>query len=138
VIYRLKVPRDGKVVELLEVVPAPFPGQGIASDPKTGGLVGIDRGRLQVVFASVALPLSGQQAGKVRVVVWDEQQPQQKQAYDNYLGNAIAAYLAARPGLTVKSVRQDDPQQGLDDATLGGCDVLVWWGHVRQREIKWE
>jgi hypothetical protein len=29
-----------------------FTGQGIAHDPKTGGLVGIDRGKRQVVFAS--------------------------------------------------------------------------------------
>ena len=51
VIYRLKVPEDGKVVEVTDVVPAPFPGQGIAADPKTGGLVGIDRGKRQVIFA---------------------------------------------------------------------------------------
>jgi trehalose utilization protein len=89
-------------------------------------------------FVAMALPSSGQQTGKVGVVIWDEQQPEQKQAYDNFLGNAIASYLAAKPGLTVKSVRQNDPEQGLDDATLDQCDVLVWWGHVRQREIKWE
>src|SRR4051794_14061530 len=40
----------------------------------------------------------------VRVVVWDEQQPQQKPAYDNFLGNAIADYLKSRPGFTVRSV----------------------------------
>ena len=71
----------------------------------------------------------------VRAVVWDEQQPAQKQAYDNFLGNAIADYLKGRPGLTVKSVRLDDPEQGLSDATLDECDVLVWWGHVRHREV---
>jgi hypothetical protein len=53
VIYRLKVPKaaDG-VVEVVDVIDTPFPGQGIASDPKTGGLVGIDRDRRQVVFAT--------------------------------------------------------------------------------------
>ena len=51
VIYRLRVPKDGKVVEVVEVIPSPFPGQGIALDPKTGGLVGIDRGKRAVVFA---------------------------------------------------------------------------------------
>src|SRR3954453_8728191 len=40
----------------------------------------------------------------VRVVVWDEQQPQQKPAYDNFLGNAIATYLKSRPGFTVRSM----------------------------------
>ncbi len=72
----------------------------------------------------------------VRVVVWDEQQPQQKEAYDNFLGNAIAKYLEGRPGLAVKAVKLDDPEQGLSAEVLGACDVLVWWGHVRQAEVK--
>jgi trehalose utilization protein len=71
----------------------------------------------------------------IRVVVWDEQQPQQKQAYDNFLGNAIADHLKTRPGLTVKSVRLADEQQGLGDDVLDHCDVLVWWGHVRNAEV---
>lgn len=75
-------------------------------------------------------------ADPVRVVVWDEQQPAQKKAYANYLGNEIAEYLRARPGLSVRSVRQGDPKQGLDDESLEKCDVLIWWGHVRQREVK--
>ncbi|MCC6421482.1 MAG: endonuclease [Gemmataceae bacterium] len=50
-IYRLRVPAGGKVVEVIDVVPSPFPGQGIAADPQTGGLVGIDRAKRQVVFA---------------------------------------------------------------------------------------
>jgi hypothetical protein len=51
-LYRLKVPDEGKVVELVEVIASPFPGQGIAADPLTGGLVGIDRAKQQVVFAA--------------------------------------------------------------------------------------
>src|SRR3954454_1823405 len=71
----------------------------------------------------------------VRVVVWDEQQPQQKPAYDNFLGNAIADHLKSRPGFSVRSVKLDDPEQGLSDSTLEQCDVLVWWGHVRHKEV---
>ncbi|MFO0822484.1 MAG: endonuclease [Gemmataceae bacterium] len=52
VLYRLKVPKDGKELELAESLACPFPGQGIATDPKTGGLVGIDRGAKKVVFAA--------------------------------------------------------------------------------------
>lgn len=52
VIYRLKVPANEKVVQVVDVMPSPFPGQGIATDPK-GGLVGIDRGKRQVVFAEL-------------------------------------------------------------------------------------
>src|SRR6266702_4610222 len=76
------------------------------------------------------------EAGPVRVVVWDEQQPAQKKAYVNFLGNEIAEHLRGRPGLSVRSVRLDDAKQGLSDDVLEQCDVLVWWGHVRQREIK--
>jgi trehalose utilization protein/dienelactone hydrolase len=76
------------------------------------------------------------EAAPVRVVVWDEQQPAQKKAYTNFLGNEIAEYLRGQPGLTVRSVRLDDTKQGLGEDVLEQCDVLVWWGHVRHREIK--
>jgi hypothetical protein len=53
-IYRLRVPKQGGVLELVDVVRSPFPGQGIAVDPKTGGLVGIDRDKRQVIFATLS------------------------------------------------------------------------------------
>lgn len=74
----------------------------------------------------------------IKIVVWDEQQPAQKAVYENFLGNAIADYLKSRPGLAVSSVCLNDPEQGLSQQTLDRCDVLIWWGHVRHREIKWE
>jgi glycerophosphoryl diester phosphodiesterase len=51
VLYRLRLPRQGTVLELVDRLASPFAGQGIAEDLKTGGLVGIDRARRQVVFA---------------------------------------------------------------------------------------
>jgi len=71
----------------------------------------------------------------VRVVVWDERQLAQKQAYSNFLGNQIAAHLRAQPGISVQSVSLSDPGQGLGADVLDHCDVLIWWGHVRQAEI---
>jgi trehalose utilization protein len=71
----------------------------------------------------------------VRVVVWDEQQPAQKEAYANFLGNQIADHLRVQPGISVRSVRLDDPSQGLAADVLENCEVLIWWGHVRQAEI---
>ncbi|HEY2586417.1 MAG TPA: ThuA domain-containing protein [Tepidisphaeraceae bacterium] len=71
------------------------------------------------------------EAATVRVVVWDEQQPEQKQAYENFLGNAIADYLKGRPGFTVRSVAFSDPEHGLSADVLDHCDVLVWWSHFR-------
>jgi hypothetical protein len=54
VLYRLRVPKDGTELEFVEALACPFPGQGIAADPKTGGLVGIDRDAKKVLFAERA------------------------------------------------------------------------------------
>ena len=72
-------------------------------------------------------------ADPINVLVWDERQPRQAEAYENFLGNEIAAYMGTLPDMTVVSVGQDDPGHGL--GTLDEQDVLVWWGHVRQGEI---
>ncbi len=77
-------------------------------------------------------------ADPIKVVVWDEQQPAQKTAYPNFLGNQIASYLETLPNLSVKSVKFDDPEQGLSDEVLDHCQVLIWWGHVRHGEVKLE
>ena len=75
-------------------------------------------------------------ADPIRVLVWDEQQPEQKKAYgDKFLGETIAAHLATLPGLTVKSVNLTSPEQGLDSATLDKTDVIVWWGHVQHQAV---
>jgi len=61
----------------------------------------------------------------IRVLVWDERQPEQKKAYDGgFLGEAIAKHLAGLPGLAVKSVSLDSPEQGLGEATRRR-DLLV-------------
>jgi len=84
------------------------------------------------------LPMVAAVAAPVRVLVWDEQQPAQKQAYTNYLGNEIADYLRRQPGLRVKTARLDDPEQGLAPSALDDCDVLVWWGHLRNGEVSFQ
>jgi hypothetical protein len=52
VLFQLRLPKQGSVLELVGKRSIPFTGQGIAYDPKTGGLVGINRSKRQVVFAS--------------------------------------------------------------------------------------
>ncbi|HEV7405847.1 MAG TPA: hypothetical protein VGO11_23080 [Chthoniobacteraceae bacterium] len=52
-IYRLRLPAQGSVLELIDTIPCPFPGQGLAIDAKTGELVGIDRDKRQVVFGEL-------------------------------------------------------------------------------------
>jgi len=71
----------------------------------------------------------------IRVLVWDERQPEQKKAYDGgFLGEAIAKHLAGLPGLAVKSVSLDSPEQGLGEATLAETDVVIFWCHKRPLE----
>lgn len=74
-------------------------------------------------------------ARPIRVIVWDERQPEQKEAYDGFLGDHIARELAKHAGLEVKSVGQDDPDQGLSAEALESCDVLIWWGHLRHGQV---
>jgi trehalose utilization protein len=89
-----------------------------------------------VATCAVSLPAVVSAADPVRVVIWDEQQPAQKEAYENFLGNCIADHLKGLPGLEVRSVCLNDGEQGLSPAILDFAEVLIWWGHVRQAEIK--
>jgi len=74
-------------------------------------------------------------AKDTRVLVWDEQQPQQREAYgEKFLGETIAAHLEKQPGLAVKTARLDDAEQGLSDPTLAATDVLVFWCHRRVKD----
>jgi len=84
-----------------------------------------------ILVSLMWLPFSVE--GAVRVVVWDEQEPDPM--YPNFLGNQIAQYLRSKPGFEVKSVRLDDPELGLSQDTLDHCDVLIWWGHERHDEV---
>ena len=51
----------------------------------------------------LACALQTSAASPIRVVIWDEQQPQQRMAYSNFLGNEIVVYLKQQPGLEVIS-----------------------------------
>ncbi len=82
-----------------------------------------------------AQALPGHSTAPINVVVWDERQPTQKEAYDNFLGNRIADHLRSVPGIAVKSVGQDDPEFGLTHGVFDDAQVLIWWGHVRQKEV---
>lgn len=75
-------------------------------------------------------------ADSIHILVWDERQPRQSEAYDNFLGNEIAKRLAATDSdFEVRSVALDDLQQGLSDENLNWADVIIWWGHVRQNQV---
>ena len=75
-------------------------------------------------------------AASTNVLVWDERQPQQQDAYDDFLGNEIAGRLrVVDEELSVRSVALDDAEQGLSQENLEWADVLIWWGHVRHNQV---
>ncbi len=61
----------------------------------------------------------------IRVLVWDERQPAQKEAYKTFIGDRIADHLRSVGGFDVKSVCLDDPERGLSRANLDFCQVLI-------------
>ncbi|WP_209330773.1 ThuA domain-containing protein [Lunatimonas salinarum] len=71
----------------------------------------------------------------IRVLVWDEQQPEQKMVYPDFLGNHLVQHLQKNPALRVSSAKINQPEQGLSKEVLDETDVLIWWGHVRHQEI---
>lgn len=71
----------------------------------------------------------------IRVLVWDEQQPQQKEGYgEKFLGETLGVHLAKLPGLAVKTAKLDEAHQGLSDTTLDATDVLIFWCHRRVKD----
>ena len=71
----------------------------------------------------------------IRVLVWDEQQPQQAQGYgDKFLGETLATELAKNKDLIIKTAKLADPEQGLSDKVLDETDVLVFWCHRKVKE----
>ncbi|PHS11011.1 MAG: trehalose utilization protein [Blastopirellula sp.] len=90
---------------------------------------------LLLCIATYLASVSVAVAEPVHVLVWDERQPRQSEAYDNFLGNEIVAQLSKAEGLEFRSVSLDDPEQGLSAGNLEWADVIIWWGHVRQSEV---
>ena len=96
------------------------------------------------LFPTLALAADAPPKDPIRILVWDEQQAAQKQAYgDKFLGQTIAEHLSKNiafkvtsAGMPAKGETDNDP--ALSPASLDQADVLIWWGHQRQREVKWE
>ncbi len=89
-----------------------------------------------ILFLFLALVGTTVSADEIHVLIWDEQQPRQAEAYDNFLGNEIARRLDATDSeFEIRSVALDDADQGVADANLDWADVLIWWGHARHSDV---
>ncbi|MEX8521043.1 MAG: ThuA domain-containing protein [Leptothrix sp. (in: b-proteobacteria)] len=84
---------------------------------------------------------------KISVIVWNEFQHERDNAtvraiYPDGLHQVIAQGLRELPGLNpgalpleVSTATLDEPDHGLSEARLAGCDVLVWWGHKAHDQV---
>lgn len=91
-----------------------------------------------IVFACIIASAATLRGEAIHVLVWDERQPRQSQAYENFLGNEIVSQLKNVEDLAFRSVALDDAEQGLSAGNLEWADVIIWWGHVRQNQVKAE
>jgi trehalose utilization protein len=70
----------------------------------------------------------------IRTVVWNEhvherENPVVREIYPEGIHGAIAAGLAADPGIEVSTATLEEPEHGLPADRLRDTDVLLWWGH---------
>src|SRR5436189_2200080 len=91
--------------------------------------------RISLGVGVILLTAFGSAAAPIRVLVWDEQQPEQKKVYTNFLGNHIADNLRKNSAFEVSTANLNEPNQGLSDEVLDKVDVLIWWGHRRHDDV---
>lgn len=96
-------------------------------------ILGVILPAVMILWSSIGI---AEEARSVRVLVWDEQQPEQAEAYPTFLRNAIADNLNSCQNIRAIPVHLDMPGQGLDPATLDATDVIVWWSHRRHGDVK--
>jgi trehalose utilization protein len=84
---------------------------------------------------SVIVPARGAASTK-RVVVWSEGTAPADQVYPQDINTAIADGLRLHlTGWKIEVATLKDPDQGCSEASLGQCDVLIWWGHKKHGDV---
>jgi trehalose utilization protein len=78
---------------------------------------------------------------KIQVTVWNEYRheksnPKIAEIYPQGIHGEIAKYLRTLPELEVRTATLDEPELGLTDEVLKNTDVLLWWGHLAQQEVR--
>ena len=84
---------------------------------------------------------------KISVIVWNEFQHERENEavraiYPDGLHAVIAGALSETPALNpgalpldVSIATLDQPEHGLTEERLAGCDVLIWWGHKAHGKV---
>ena len=58
-----------------------------------------------------------------------------KEVYPQGIHTALAAVLDECGEFETRTATLRDPDQGVDEKTLAGVDVIVWWGHIRHDDV---
>jgi len=73
-------------------------------------------------------------AGKMRVLCWSER-TEPANVYPQGINGAIAGFLRRSADLDVRTASINDGEQGIGKAAIDATDVLVWWGHLKHKDI---
>jgi len=76
----------------------------------------------------------------IRVLVWNEyyhERTKEKVAaiYPEGIHGAIAAFLGKEEDIVVRTATLQDENCGITDEILAETDVLIWWGHVKHKDV---
>jgi len=83
-----------------------------------------------IIFLMFLITAASSSAEPINVLFWDEQQKEQKQAYDgHYLGEHVVKWLEADKDLNITLQNSKDIDNGVATKLLNKTDVLVYWSH---------
>ncbi len=76
----------------------------------------------------------------IRVTVWNEffhekHHESAKKVYPDGIHKVLADFLGKEEDFTVRTATLDDPDCGITEEVLNETDVLLWWGHVRHKDV---
>ncbi len=77
----------------------------------------------------------------INVTIWNEFYHEQhdepvKAIYPKGIHMAIKEFLGKNEDLAIKTATLQEPDHGLTQEVLDNTDVLIWWGHVKHREVE--
>jgi trehalose utilization protein len=75
-----------------------------------------------------------QEARPVRVLCWSER-TEREAVYPEGINGAVAQALQEAGGFATRVANLADADQGLHEDLLGWADVLVWFGHLKHRDV---
>lgn len=125
VLFRLVLTEKGDELKLLGTQAIPFTGQGFAHDPKSGGLVGIDRAKRQIVLAEeVSEEAADLAPPKVEAMLLVGQAGSARSEVSrNVLLAGDYLYVSGEPGLQTISVAKPGELKLTDDWTKTSAKV---------------